>query len=609
MKHESLHSFADLDKAKFPTKADPSAKHSSLTPSPSQGDSLPRPSVPRGAGPVAPSPDNEALLKTQETLLSERHKLEQWKHELEEKAGDIKSREDLLRSQRTKLDQDRVVAESDAARKQAALAARASQLTQLEQDLDQQKKNNYRRKVELDAQSISLDSRQEKIYVEEKALEERVCDVANREAACAGITRESEALKSENSELGILVEKQEAKIQILREKSRQLRDKLDAANRSLDEISQSFDKAKRDHRAEIRILDKELVRKNSEINSLFTIRDKYNDIASDLNKAKKEIRDLKASLAVAATHANAYEVLRAKYDGVCSDLKEAKREIRNINASLVVAESRTTNPDDLLDIQGQFYLTHPGIIDWLASEWADGPFSMPNHVTVLGEGPIDTNQWLSQLEGWECQAWQNGNEWIIIGREGWNPEDIDAIVAERVDQSIRIVSQEMFLAAMISGHDPFDAAEDILFAFAEGHPALEYLIESGFEWPFFYGGTLLVDPPPPPEGVEKSPVKLMGYTVGMNGLSEKRRRKILENAYLGEIPWVDPPSYMHEWGRARTRRRLWRMAHHLVWLIRKASGKDNMDEAISDWKSDLDWLYYRFYNDGGMDFNWPDTSV
>lgn len=73
---------------------------------------------------------------------------------------------------------------------------------------------------------------------------------------------------------------------------------------------------------------------------------------------------------------------------------------------------------------------------------------------------------------------------IVLGRERWDPDDLDAAVEARQGSTLKVYSQEMVVAALAIGQDLFEACdEDELLAFGKGHPALEYLMQEGFDWP------------------------------------------------------------------------------------------------------------------------------
>lgn len=108
-------------------------------------------------------------------------------------------------------------------------------------------------------------------------------------------------------------------------------------------------------------------------------------------------------------------------------------------------------------------------------------------VASQGNGPYDEHSFDEFLGACGIEAiYVNESDApvIVLGREGWDPDDLDAAVEARRGSTLKVYSQEMIVAAMAIGQDLFDICdEDELLAFGKGHPALDYLLEQGFEWP------------------------------------------------------------------------------------------------------------------------------
>lgn len=129
-----------------------------------------------------------------------------------------------------------------------------------------------------------------------------------------------------------------------------------------------------------------------------------------------------------------------------------------------------------------------------------------------------------------------------------------------------------------------------------------------FHWPSTKSG-LGDGSMPTPDIPDISPLKLMGYTVGKNGLSARERQKILSEAFIGKIP--DAPD-VEEWGAPQSKERLKKMAYHLAGLTKFDRRKRNMDmsEAIRMRENDLEFLRVQFYVgrfDGTGGFKYPTT--
>ena len=235
-------------------------------------------------------------------------------------------------------------------------------------------------------------------------------------------------------------------------------------------------------------------------------------------------------------------------------------------------------------------------------------FAPPKEIVSLGSGPFSEDDFDDYLKSLGITPYVNGCSWIIVGRDGWTEEQLNELIDNADLDEVRVFSQELFMAGILTTHDPFSLPIEILMKFAEGHPALEYLIEAGFEWPVIMDEEDFGEPVylrGSYERVEESPLYRMGYQVGVtNGLSKPRRKSLLKSAYQGAIPDVEDDDYMEEWGRPRQSKRLWRIAHHIAWLIRSRKSIPSMHYAVRDWQDDLDWLWEEFYTNR-MRFKWP----
>ena len=106
-------------------------------------------------------------------------------------------------------------------------------------------------------------------------------------------------------------------------------------------------------------------------------------------------------------------------------------------------------------------------------------------------------------------------------------------------------------------------------------------------------------------------LKKMGNTVGRSGATVLKRRRILDEVYLRRVPTSFAASYRSEWGMPETGKRLQKMAEAIATFARNARQKNqrvHMDEAITDYESDLAYLKATYY-DGRWAFAWPTTLV
>jgi len=113
---------------------------------------------------------------------------------------------------------------------------------------------------------------------------------------------------------------------------------------------------------------------------------------------------------------------------------------------------------------------------------------------------------------------------------------------------------------------------------------------------------------------ERSPLKAMGYSVGMNGPTDKDRQAILDLAYQGVIPPVNSAEYMVRWGKAQTSLRLERMANLIASSTRNRKRREDVASqlAIDEWERDLAYLkktyYDGHYDAGTTSFPWPNSN-
>lgn len=92
---------------------------------------------------------------------------------------------------------------------------------------------------------------------------------------------------------------------------------------------------------------------------------------------------------------------------------------------------------------------------------------------------------------------------------------------------------------------------------------------------------------------EMGMLSFLGYHVGhVNGEKPVVRRRILMFAFEGELPFVQSPMYMDEWGQPRSSKRYWKLVRSLEAFKYDAENRKqpNMEKAIMEWEADLQWL-------------------
>ena len=351
-------------------------------------------------------------------------------------------------------------------------------------------------------------------------------------------------------------------------------------------------------------------------------------------------------------HLEQLQDLKAKVEAEVKKAREATAE----NAALQV---RLSGLERELQSLGTGPWISPELLEFLSTTEPrpEEAFTPLSRVVTLGSGPYPKERFDQYLRACGIKPCQEGSPWIIVGRDAWSAEHLH----ECASDAQRIFSQEMFALAMITGRDPFDWPGRVLFPLASGHPALEFLDVTSGIWEELIemeddqddavdcdeetealvedqdadggendestdegtgGGADEEVEAADDEGplftpaflsnalgmVDQSPLHAMGYQVGAKrGLSEPRRRTILEMAYQGRIPPTGNHGYMMEWGPPGTPKRLWRIAHHLASLVRLQSSKVAMWHAVSDWRGDLEWLREKFYDATCQRrFRWPE---
>jgi hypothetical protein len=254
---------------------------------------------------------------------------------------------------------------------------------------------------------------------------------------------------------------------------------------------------------------------------------------------------------------------------------------------------------------------NPILRDWLFNKSAYHNTSVYQVVTT-GSGPFNESEFDEFLKTNNIQAYEPGAdiEVVIVGSDSCNQELLAKMIELRIGHNLKIYSQEMFMTFIMTGVDPFLGGRDILREYAKSHSTLEYLLEYGFDWPSTHVIKSLNSGTDDVERQEISPLKAKGYTVGKNGLPENVRHRILNetfsatNQQLGQLVSNYP---IKEWGDDNTPARLYKMANHIASLIRNTKRRkaSNMDQAIEDWDSDLEWLKISYYDRLGFSFQWP----
>ena len=206
----------------------------------------------------------------------------------------------------------------------------------------------------------------------------------------------------------------------------------------------------------------------------------------------------------------------------------------------------------------------------------------PTEAGILGFGPFnseDIRTFLNQQEV-ACHDIDSNTSVVVLGREGWDENQIDNLIDSRVGQSLKIYSQEMFVTFLGKpAADPFYQGPLVLEAFKEGHDGLEFISRGWSGWVQTYVRDDWKNQPVglgSCDGWEKeSPLHIMGYHVGKTGQYIDKRRQILRNVFEGPLPIVSSYSYMAEWGEPGSAERLYKTAERISLNCKNSKRKSN----------------------------------
>ena len=239
----------------------------------------------------------------------------------------------------------------------------------------------------------------------------------------------------------------------------------------------------------------------------------------------------------------------------------------------------------------------------------------PDGIVTSGCGPYEEGNYDKILDKYGIEVHSLGTSGLtvlVLGRELWSEDDVNTHIESRRGNELRLYSQEMFLAYLATGQDPYDDDDsDTLEGFGEGHPAFDFLNDWGFNWP----QTTIVPGRGLPDADDGDPstwpqlglLKHLGYSVGANGVSRWERQRILGDVLMESVPNVQSMQYMNEWGMPKSSDRLQKLANSLASFARNAKRRPSPPrEAIREWEEDLAWLEQTFYQ-SRFRFRWPTT--
>ncbi len=290
--------------------------------------------------------------------------------------------------------------------------------------------------------------------------------------------------------------------------------------------------------------------------------------------------------------------------------KKDRFEIEKLNSQIASLETTTTALSKF-----NSSLANPVVLAWMLEEGDPESMGIENGwLGFSGNGPWPDQFFESNLQEIGYLFYQLPDpdlEHLIVGRKAWSKTDLLKQIDASQGKTLRIYSQEMFFAKLVTGKDPFDSEdESLLEAFAEDHPALQFLMTLPESWPNVTSlkNEEIREVNETDFGVSKSPLRILGYKVGTSSsLSITERRKIITQCFESKrLDFSDDSSedYIADWGRASGAQRLYRIAIHLK---AQADGRSGIrsPQARQDWSSDLKWLKVKYYANFKSKFVWP----
>jgi hypothetical protein len=339
------------------------------------------------------------------------------------------------------------------------------------------------------------------------------------------------------------------------------------------------------------------------------------------NGANETLRQADQANASATKKLKLAEALNANQHAIKEELRASKlastalqRKVDKLNADIVDLKGIQPPPP----INEMFVFLDEAVLRWMFKETEPRQLAVTSgYLCTTGTGPWPDDDFKRQLEENNFSCWEMPDkevEHIIVGRDDWDGDLLVEQIDARQGKSLRVYSQEMWFTMMATGRDPFDEDDsELLKAFGEGHPALEFLMKMDFPWPLLSLGESIDDEPPPWEPVSETPLHKLGYTVGRTShLSVADRQQILNLCFVSrtlEFSTDSSPSYKQAWGTANSAQRLRRIALHIKFMIDGPVGKDPRKYAKPDWTADLNWLKATYYPQFARRFAWPDISV
>lgn len=523
------------------------------------------------------------LAEKSEKLLSERQKFQQQLSDLQKRESEWKNRiEPKIAQYQLHLSIDDKQLQLEKYR--VFLDEREKKIILHEADLKRRDATDItlrERQSDLQDWNTRLDEQQEDFNANFANLQKKITDLSERENNLENLSQELSAFQIRADQLDVEAAQLERKSQALEQKIQA--QKLKHTERL----------------SEIRKIESEVAKAKGVLGQ------REQNLKARENEVQKEERNLL--------------VVKNKNRLLLNDNKALRTQLEN----LVGSDSERSALQQSLDaLSAQFEETksaflHPTVLAWLAE---DGDF-VRAHVKdgwlgVSGTGPWKQSLFKSCLKelGYAFYPLSDDDHTcVIVGRNGWSASDLRDLINAHQGQSLRIYSQEMFLAKLATGRDPFDSHNaDLLESFAEDHPALQFLMALPDPWPYvteISSAEVTLVPPGSYGGVSQSPLNILDYHAGVtaNQTAAIRRKILVQCLASRHLPFSDDSSadYIAQWGRSNSAQRLYRIALHLK-ILAEGQGKDPRKyQARIDWINDSKWLKENYFYMYKHAFAWP----
>jgi hypothetical protein len=341
--------------------------------------------------------------------------------------------------------------------------------------------------------------------------------------------------------------------------------------------------------------EKDITREESRIAQ---IKDKNLELRKEQKRLESQIESLEE---LNRDYLSENKRLTKKYERLQTNVEMIQKKLKNSTVSSNLISS----------------LTNSKVLSWLLEDGGPSVAEIENGwLGISGSGPWHDQVLESVLDGLGYGLYHMPDddlEYVVVGRKDWLKTDLLAQIDARKDQPLRIYSQEMFFAKLVTGKDPFDSNDnELLEEFAADHPALQFLMSLPEPWPTVTDGDpeYIIEIDGEDFGVSESPLHILGYRVGTTSdLSVAKRREILTKCFESRKLTFSEDSndaYISKWGRGGGAQRLYRMAVHIKSLADGRVGKDyRKPQARLDWVSDLKWLKEHYFVNYKARFEWP----